>query len=95
MQVANRTSEKLVRKQFLIHPDQIDKLQALTKKGNTSAAEIVRRAIDAYNPDIPSGVDESELFELVAARLKEAIGATQKTRLKLEKTVKKLGHGGG
>jgi hypothetical protein len=87
MQIA----ERLVRKQFMISLDQIKKLELLAKKEQTSAAEMVRKAIDAYNPTIPKDMDESELLELVSARVKEAIADTQKTRSSLTKTFKNLG----
>jgi len=86
MQIA----ERLVRKQFLISLDQIKKLELLAKKEQTSAAEMVRKAIDAYNPYIFKDMDESELLELVSARVKEAIADTQKTRSSLTRTFKNL-----
>ncbi len=87
MQVA----ENLVRKQYLIAPRQINKLKVLAKKQNTSAAEVVRMAIDAFNPDIPADLNESELFDLVSARVKEAITDTVTTRKRLNKTLVLLG----
>ena len=89
MQVA----KKLVRKQFLISPAQIKKIELLAKKKNTSAAEMVRNAITAYNPDVPIDIEESELLELVSARVKEAIIDTRNTRKHLDKTLKKLSDG--
>ena len=89
MQVA----EKLVRKQFLISPWQIKKIELLAKKRNTSAAEMVRNAITAYNPDVPTDMEESELLELVSTRVKEAMTDTRKTRKNLDKTLKKLAMG--
>ncbi len=89
MQVA----EKLVRKQFLISPGQIKKIEFLAKKRNTSAAEMVRNAITAYNPDVPTDMEEFELLELVSTRVKEAITDTRKTRKNLDKTLKKLAVG--
>lgn len=83
MQVA----ENLVRKQYLIYPKQVKKLELLAKKQKTSAAQLVRAAIDAYNPDIPVDMAESELFDLVSARVKEAIVDTQETRSRLDKTL--------
>ena len=46
----------LIRKQFLISESQIEKLDRLVKSTKaqgkkTSAAEMVRNAIDAYDPD--------------------------------------------
>ena len=85
-----QAAENLVRKQYLITPRQIDKLKVLAKKQNTSAAEVVRMAIDAFDPDVPVDLKESELFDLVSARVKEAIKDTQETRNRLSKTLAAL-----
>ncbi|MEA3466896.1 MAG: hypothetical protein U9R57_01570 [Thermodesulfobacteriota bacterium] len=86
-----QAASDLVRKQYLIAPRQIKKLQLLAKKQKTSAAEVVRMAIDAFNPDVPAGMDESELFDLVSERVKEAIADTATTRKRLKKTLALLG----
>ena len=88
-----QAAEKLVRKQFLISQAQIKKIEFLAKKKNTSAAEMVRNAIAAYDPDVPTDMEESELLELVSARVKEAIVDTRNTRKRLDKTVNKLSAG--
>lgn len=84
-------AENLVRKQFLIAPRQINKLKLLADKQNTSAAEVVRMAIDAFNPDLPTDLNDSELFDLVSARVKEAIAETEATRKRLQETLATLG----
>ena len=86
-----QVSERLVRKQFLISLHQIKKLELLAQREKTSAADIVRKAIDAYDPNKPKDMDEPELLELVSAMVKEAIADTQKTRSSLAKTLKNLG----
>ncbi|MBL4901653.1 hypothetical protein JYT30_00815 [Desulfotalea psychrophila] len=86
-----QAAENLVRKQYLIAPHQVDKLKSLASKQKTSAAEIVRMAIDAFNPDVPADLSESELFDLVSARVKEAIEDTVTTRKRLRKTLAVLG----
>lgn len=86
-----QAAENLVRKQYLIAPHQIEKLKVLAKKQKTSAAEVVRMAIDAFNPDVPAEMNESELFDLVSARVKEAIADTEATRKRLKKTLAALG----
>jgi non-homologous end joining protein Ku len=78
-----QTAEKLVRKQFLISPAQAKKIELMAKKQKTSAAEMVRKAIDAFNPDGLSDMAETELLELVRDRVKEAITDTQNTRERL------------
>ena len=84
-------AENLVRKQYLIAPHQVEKLKLLAKKQNTSAAEVVRMAIDAFDPDISADLNESELFDLVSARVKEAVADTEATRKRLKKTLAALG----
>lgn len=79
----------LVRKQYLISSNQIEKLDRLAKEKNSSAPEIVRQAIDAYEPDL-EGMEASELLDLVSVRVKEAIVDTQNTRKRLGQTLKKL-----
>ena len=88
-----QAAKKLVRKQFLISSAQIKKIELLAKQKKTSAAEMVRNAITAYNPDVPVDMETSELLELVAVRVKEAIKETRNTRKHLDKTLKKLSVG--
>ena len=83
-----------MRKQYFISKKQVKKLEILAKKQNTSAAQLVRAAIDAYDPDIPLDMNESELFDLVSARVKEAVADTLETRSRLEKTLERLAEGG-
>ncbi len=85
-----QTAENLVRKQYLISPNQVKKLESLAKKQKTSAAEVVRKAIDAFNPDAPVDMQESELLELVSTRVQEAIADTQQTRKRLNKILREL-----
>ncbi len=82
-----QAAENLVRKQYLIFPSQDEKIQELAKKQKKSATEIVRLAIEAYNPDVPEDLNESELFELVSSRVKDAIKDTVATRKRLNKTL--------
>ncbi len=88
-------AEKLVRKQFLISPSQVEKLNRLARNEGTSVAEMVRAAIDTYNPDTAAIVDldAPELMELVSERLKEAITSTQKANRAVSNTLKKLSKG--
>lgn len=86
-----RANDNLVRKQYLISSSQVKKIELLAKKQNKSAAEMVRNAIDAFNPDVSMDMKESELLDLVSARVKEAIADTQKTRSRLQATLEMLG----
>ena len=84
-------AEKLVRKQFLIYPSQVEKMEKLAKDENASVAEMVRKAIAAFNPDNDlSNMEESELLSLVSMKLQEAIIDTRNTRKHLDKTLEKL-----
>lgn len=88
MQISH--NQDLVRKQFYISKNQTKKLAAIAKKHKKSSAEIVRLAIDAYNPESTNDMEASELMELVSARLKDAIADTRKTRMRLDKTLTKF-----
>ncbi len=85
-----QAAEKLIRKQFMISPDQARKLEILARQEKTSAAAMVRRAIAAYNPGLPSDMEESELLELVSAKVKEVIEETRNTRIRLDRTLERL-----
>ena len=93
--MATPQTEKLVRKQFLISPNQIKKLDRIARNEGTSVAEIVRVAIDNYNPDNAPFADLNapELVDLVSTRLKEAIASTQKANRKIDSALKKLSKG--
>ena len=81
MQYQRQTN--LVRKQFLISESNIEKLDRLATQDNISAANVVRLAIEAYNPS--EKIDQPELMELVSNRLKEAISSTQSANQKISK----------
>jgi siroheme synthase (precorrin-2 oxidase/ferrochelatase) len=83
-------AEKLVRKQFLITPTQAKKIGSIAKRQKTSAAEMVRKAIDAFNPDALAEMAETELLELVRVRVKDAIKDTKKTRERLSSALNRL-----
>jgi hypothetical protein len=88
-------SEKLVRKQFLISPKQVKKLNRIARDEGTSVAEIVRAAIDTYNPNIAAfaNADTPEQMNLVSIRLKEAIASTQKANRNIDRALKSLSKG--
>jgi predicted DNA-binding protein len=83
------TTENLIRKQIMLSPSNIKKLEKLSKDQGTSAAEIVRQSIESYDPDTKD-IEEAELQKLVAERLKEAIAETAKTRKRLNKVINTL-----
>jgi DnaJ-domain-containing protein 1 len=85
-------AEKLIRKQFLISPSQVAKLNRLARDEGTSVAQILRQAIDTYNPDTAAIADLNapELMELASERLKEAITSTRKANRVVSNTLKNL-----
>ena len=85
-------SQNLIRKQYLMSDENISKVDRLAKKQGTSSAQIVRLAVEAYNPEQDrQSIEENELMELVSTRLKEAIADTRSTRKKLDATLSRLG----
>ena len=89
MQTAQQ--KNLIRKQFLVSESNVIKLEKIARSNGTSATEIVRRAIDAYDPGSLHGLGESDLIDLVATRLQEATAQTRAVRKRLDKTLEKLG----
>lgn len=87
---ATASSRKLVRKQFLVSPAQIDKLSSLAASEKKSEAEIVRLAIDAFEPRGLDDMSSNELMELISQRLKEAIYSTKKANEVVSRTLKTL-----
>ncbi len=86
------SSQNLIRKQYLMSDENINKVDRLARQSGTSSAQIVRLAVDAYDPDGElNAINDSELMDLVASRLKEAIRETRRTRKKLDKTLTSLG----
>ncbi|RLB87775.1 MAG: hypothetical protein DRH26_14915 [Deltaproteobacteria bacterium] len=74
-------TDTLIRKQFFISPDNIKKLERLTKEiKGSSAAKIVRDAIDSYNPNANmKDVEQNELVAIAQTKVKEAIEQTENT----------------
>ncbi len=88
------TQETLFRKQYLVTEEQIKKIERLAKAEGTSATEMVRQAIDAYDPDTQAdSMDMAELIDLVHSRLKEAIQSTQEATRTVSETLEKLSKG--
>jgi hypothetical protein len=87
--VMSKSSQKMVRKQFLVPPSTIERLERLAAQRGTSPSEIVRRAISSYEAEEET-IGSSELVELVSARLKEAIKSTRQTRRRVARTLQAL-----
>ncbi len=86
-------AQKLVRRQILIYPKQARKIKSLARRKNTSAAEMMRQAIDAFDPDAIIDIAETDLLELASAKVKEAITDTIETRKKVAAALDKLEKG--
>lgn len=85
-----QAQEHLIRKQYLVTKSNVRKLEKFASKQGKSAAQIVREAIDAYDPLTTDSMDSSELMALVSTRLKEAITSTRKANKKVATTLKIL-----
>ena len=79
----------LIRKQVMLSAANIEKLELIANKGQSSVAEVVRNAIDHFDPDSAAS-ESSEMLELTSKKLKEAISDTQRTRRRLNRTLKKI-----
>lgn len=90
MRAKARENGNLIRKQFLVSASQIEKLSSLSVSEGKSEAEIVRLAIDAFEPKGADNIDAPELMELVSQRLKEAINSTKHANKVVSKTLKSL-----
>jgi predicted DNA-binding protein len=84
------TSEKMVRKQFLVPPATVRRLEQLAAQRGTSASEIVRQAINSYDVHDSEAMEATDLMELVSARLKEAIRSTRRARRTVTRTLHAL-----
>ena len=88
--MALASQEKLVRKQYLVAERHVEKLRLIASREDKSAAEVVREAIDAYDPEAVERLDAPEFMELVSQRLKEAVESTKAARIKVEHTLQIL-----
>ncbi len=71
------SSEKMVRKQFLVPPSTVKRLEKLAAERGTSASEIVRQAIRSFDASDAEAMQSPDVMELVSIRLKEAIRSTR------------------
>ncbi|MGH8167106.1 MAG: ribbon-helix-helix protein, CopG family [Woeseiaceae bacterium] len=88
-----QSSEKMVRKQFLVPPSTVKRLEQLAAKRGTSASEIVRQAINSYDVKHAETLESSDLMELVSVRLKEAIKSTRSAQRTVSRTLQALSSG--
>jgi len=83
-------SQKMIRKQFLVPPSTVERLERLAAARGTSASEIVRQAINSYDVNAAEAMGSAELMELVSLRLKEAIKSTRHAQRTVSKTLRAL-----
>lgn len=83
-------SAALVRKQVLLSTENIEKLEAVASRRQSSVAEVVRNAIDYFDPDAEGNSESNELLEVASKKLKEAIADTQRTRRRLNRVLKTI-----
>lgn len=72
---------------LMIRPEQRLKLAKLAAREHVSAAEINRRAIDAYNPDALDNKELEQLAEIVIRSNKEAMQALLEARKSIKETL--------
>lgn len=65
------------------------KLESIANKQGASVAEVVRLAVDHYNP-IAGDMGDQELMALVSKNLKAAIKETDRVNRKVKKTIKQF-----
>jgi len=80
------SQDRLVGKQYRVTRDNIHKLEKLARDQGTSAGHIVRKAIDAFDPDSVD-MEALDLMELVSKKLKTVISETNKTNHKVAKAL--------
>ena len=90
MRAKAKENGNLIRKQFLVSSRQVEKLSSLSASEGKSEAEIVRLAIDAFEPKGADTMNAPELMALVSQRLKEAINSTKHANHVVSKTLKTL-----
>ncbi len=75
----------------MVSESNIEKLTKIAAERGSSVTEVVRLAIDAYDPTGYDTMEMPELMTLVSNRLKEAIKSTKKAnrQVKIAKVSKK------
>ena len=80
----------LVRKQFLVSTENVDKLHRIAKQRGGSMTEVVRKAIDAFEPEEAETLEAPELMALLAGQLQEALKATEAANRKVDAALEAL-----
>lgn len=80
----------LVRKQVLLQPKQVEKLEQIAGSRGVSITEVVRQAIDAYDPDDPLTLGDDDLTDVVAKQVRDALNATRRANRQVKNTLQAL-----
>jgi len=83
-------SSNLVRKQFLVSTKNVDKLHRIAKQRGGSMTEVVRNAIDAFEPEEAETLEAPELMALLAGQLQEALKATEAANRRVDAALEAL-----
>jgi len=83
-------TEPLVRKQIMLSNENLEKLSLIAKQKKSSVAQVVRNAVDSYEPDVKGIDDLQELMEFATQKLREAVEDTRVTRKHLRETLNNL-----
>ena len=78
----------MICKQFLVSPSTARRLERLACARGTSASQIERQAIDAFDVNTADAMGSDELMELVSLRLKDAIKSTRHANRTVTRTLR-------
>lgn len=82
--------EKMVRKQLLMPPSTVERLERLAAERGVSVSELVRQAINSFDPNSADALGSDELMDLVSIRLREAFESTKRARSAVNKALRAL-----
>jgi hypothetical protein len=78
---------RMIRKQYYLSPSHVARLEAIRKQtGVESDAEVIRLAIEAFDPEAPSNANAEQAAELAEAML-EQIKALE---VRIDETLEKM-----
>lgn len=80
----------LQRAVVMISPEQRDKLEELANAAHVSAAEINRRAIDAYDPALENIEELEKLLDMLAVSNQQAIQSIDRANEVVQETLEAL-----
>jgi hypothetical protein len=82
--------EKMVRKQLLMPPSTVKRLERRADDRGVSVSEIVRQAINSFDANAADTVSSEELMDLVSVRLREAFESTRRARARVDRALRTL-----